>query len=180
MSGILDKNQGLFDPIKRYAFTNITTEDFTSAWGGAPITVKPNQTIELNQHLANKLTDELVDKIMIGNAKLDEVEYYKKHPDLAPNVYRSPKASSLGVPAARKVWEDQIIREMAIDEESPQVAVMRAELRAELRAQLSNEPSKTPPPVPTSLGEFSELGANGQTKHDDKPKKPIKVKEVKI
>lgn len=176
MSSLLEKNQGLFDPSKRFAFTNITTEDFSSAWGGAPIVVKPGQTIELSHHLAVKLTDELVDKIMIGNAKLDEVAYYKKNPNTAPNMYRAP--SSLGVPAARKVWEDQIVRELAIDEESPQIQVMRAELKAELEAQLAAQPSKTGVVVPTNLSEFSELGSNGQTAPPPAPA-PLKVKTIK-
>lgn len=176
MSHIVGKDQGLYDPTKRYAFTNITAEDFVSAWGGAPITIKAGQSVELTQHLANKLTDELVDKIMIGNVKLDEVEYYKKNPNTEPNRYRA--ASSLGVPAARKVWEDKIVRELAIDEESPQVQIMRAELRAELEAELKKEPTAAPVHVPTSLSEFSELGAGGATAKPTAKPKPLKVKTI--
>lgn len=171
MSQLLQKNQGLFDPSKRFAFTNITTEDFVSAWNGSPITIKAGVTVELPHHLANKLTDELVDKIIIGDAKLDEVT--KSQP-----YYRSPIGMSLGVPAARKVWEDQIVRELAVDEESPQVQVMRAELRAELEAELTKQPSREPIPVPTSLSEFSELSNDGTTQAEA-PKKPLRVKEIK-
>lgn len=175
MSHLVPKNAGLFDPSKRYAFTNITEEVFTSAWGGAPIVVQPGETVELSQHLANKLTDELVDKIMIGNIKMNEVEYYKNNPNTAPNMYRAP--SNLGVPAARKVWEDKIVRELAVDEESPQIQVMRAELKAQLKAELEAQPSKEPPKVPVSLEEFSELGDQGQTKTAPKPK-PLKLKTI--
>ncbi len=173
MSNLVGKSQGLYDPTKRYAFTNILSEDFVSAWGGAPIVVKAGQTIELQQYLANKLTDEMVDKIMIGNAKLDEVEYYKKNPNTAPNMYRA--ASSLGVPAARKVWEDKIVRELAVDEESPQIQVMRAELKAELEASLQAQPTKGSPVIPTDLKEFSELDQTGATATKPTPA-PLKVK----
>jgi hypothetical protein len=175
MSHLVGKNDGLFDPSKRFAFTNISEEVFTSAWGGAPIVVQPGQTVELPHHLANKLTDELVDKIMIGNVKMDEVEYYKKNPNTAPNMFRAP--NSLGVPAARKVWEDQIVRELAVDEESPQVQVMRAELKAQLEAELSAQPAREPVQVPTNIAEFSELNNVGQSKPAAAPK-PIKLKTV--
>lgn len=173
MSGLLGKNEGMFNPSLRFAFTNITDEDFVSAWGGSPITVKPHQTIELPHHLANKLTDELVDKIMIGNAKLDEVTYYKAHPDMQPNTYRA--ASSLGVPAARKVWEDQIVRLLELDEESPEIQVMRAQIKEELLADMSKETSREPVPVPSSIAEFAELGNTVEVA----PKKPLKVKTIK-
>src|ERR1700722_3052553 len=103
MSSLLKKTDGLFNPVLKFAFTNITDEDFVSAWNGVPITVKAGQTVTLPHHLAHKLTDELVDKIMITNIKTNETEYYKNNPNTAPNMYRAP--SSLGVPAARKVWE---------------------------------------------------------------------------
>lgn len=176
MSSILEKNAGLFNPALRFAFTNITEEVFVSAWNGSPITVKPGQTVELTHHLAVKLTDELVDKIMIGNAKIDEVSHYERNPGIAPNSYRA--ASSLGVPAARKVWEDQIVRQLEVDEESPEMQVMRAEIRAELQADMSQEKTSEPVHVPSSIEEFAELKEGGL---QEKPleKKPLKVKTIK-
>lgn len=176
MSSLLGKNDGLFNPSLRFAFTNITTEDFVSAWGGSPIIVKAGETVELNHHLANKLTDELVDKIMIGNAKLDEVTYYKNNPGTAPNAYRAP--SSLGVPAARKVWEDQIVRQLAVDEESPEIQVMRAQIKQELMADLSTEKSAEPVHVPSSLEEFSELREGGEKEEKPEPP-PLKIKKIR-
>lgn len=177
MSSLLGKNEGLFNPALRFAFTNITTEDFSSAWGGSPIVVKAGQTVELTHHLANKLTDELVDKIMIGAAKLDEVTYYKNNPNTAPNVYRAP--SSLGVPAARKVWEDQIVRPLAVDEESPEIQVMRAQIKEELMADLSAETAKGGPAIPTSLEEFAEL-KEGAPVESPKEKAPLRLKRIKV
>lgn len=174
MSSLIGKESGIFDPTKRFAFTNISDKDFVSAWGGSPITVPAGETVELPHHLANKFTDELVDAIMQGEAKMDEVEYYKNNPGAAPNSYRSPKGSSLGVPAARKFWEDQIVRELAVDEESPEIQVMRAKIKEEILADLSQEKSSEPVQVPTSLTEFAELGAP----EVKEPPKPLKVKRV--
>ncbi len=143
-----DKNdvlhpEGIYNPLLRFAFTNISEEELVSAWDGQPIKVPAGMTIELPHHLAVKLTKELVDKIMIGNAKLNEVEFYKNNPNAQMNTFRS--SSSLGVPAARKVWEEQICRQMEVDEESPQVQVMRSNIRAELMKDLSAEPSQGNP-----------------------------------
>lgn len=175
-----DKNdvmhpEGIFNPLLRFAFTNITEELFVSAWDGQPIKVPAGTTIELPHHLAVKMTKELVDKIMIGNAKLNEVEFYKNNPNTIANTYRS--ASSLGVPAARKVWEDQICRQMEVDEESPQVQVMRATIREELMKDLSAEPSSGTPlqGAPSGIGEFADLTKKSETVI----KADLKVKTVK-
>ena len=169
MRSYLEVSNGIYDPSRRFAFTNITAEVFSSAWDGSPITIQPNQTVELPHHLAVKLTGELVDKIMIGNAKLDEVQ--KNQP-----YYRSPLGTSLGVPEARKVWEDQILRELGRDEESPEIQIMRAQLKQEIMNDLTNadKPSE-PVAIPTTIGEFSELG-----KTEPAPlKKPLRVKTIK-
>ncbi len=176
MSSLVGKNDGLFNPALRFAFTNITTEDFASAWNGSPIIIKAGQTVELPHHLADKLTDELVNKIMIGKAKLDEVTYYKKNPNAAANTYRAP--SSLGVPAARKVWEDQIVRQLQVDEESPEIQVIRAQIREQLQADLKKETSKAPPNAPSSLEAFAEIKEGG-IEVPPPNKKPLKLKTVK-
>lgn len=177
MSYILGKDDGMFNPALRFAFTNITSEDFVSAWGGSEIRVKAGETIELPHHLANKLTDELVDKIMIGNAKLDEIEYYKNNPNTRPLEYRSP--SQLGVPAARRVWEDQIVRELEVDEESPEIQVMRAQIREEVLNDLKAESSSAPVQAPTSLSEFAELGKDKSVEKEAK-KPPMRTKKIKL
>ena len=160
---------GLFNPTLRFAFTNITSEDFLSYWDGQPITVKAGKTVEVSHHLAVKMTKEMVDKIMIGNAKLDEL----KNTTAINPQYRSPQGMSLGVPAARKIWEDQIIKELTPDEESPDIVEMRAKLKAEILAGQNKEQAQ-PVHIPTNLNEFAELGKD-EIKVD---KKPIKLKEV--
>lgn len=171
MSSLIGKNDGLYNPLKRFAFTNITADVFESAWDGSPIIVQPGQTIELPHHLADKLTDDLVNRIMIGDAKLDEVA--KNQP-----YYRSPKGSSLGVPAARKVWEDQIVRELQVDEESPEIQVMRAKIREEVLADLKKEPAKTEITLP-SMTEFAEI-REGAPQAEKPAKRAYKVKTIKV
>ncbi len=167
--------QGIYNPLLKFAFTNITEEEFVSAWGGEPIKIPAGQSVELTHHLAAKLTKELVDKIMIGNAKLDEVTFYKNNPGVQINTYRAN--SSLGVPAARKVWEDQICHLMAPDEESPQTQLMRIKIKEELMRDLQAEPASGSPLdlAPTSIGEFADLNGNHQ---ENVEKAPMTLKKA--
>jgi hypothetical protein len=175
MKSFLEVN-GIYNPTLRFAFTNITEEPFTSAWDKAPIVIPAGETVELPHHLAVKLTTEMVDSIMIGQAKVNEVEYYKKNPGTPINMYRAP--ASLGVPAARKVWEDQILRQLDIDEESPQVQVMRAQIKAELMADLTKETAGPVQGISVNPMEFAELKENAVTP-EPVAKKPLKVKAIK-
>lgn len=176
---LLHPRQGLYNPLLKFAFTNITEEPFTIQWNGAIVTVvAAGVTVELPHYLAVKCVKELVDKIMIGNAKLNELEFYSKNINAIPNTYRAP--SSLGVPAARKVWEDKIVRLMEPDEESPQTQIMRAQLKEEIMRDLSAEPANANPleNAPKSISEFADLHAD---KQPETPKKSnIKIKTIKI
>lgn len=138
MRSFLDIENGVFDPTRRFAFTNITAEDFRSTWDGRPIDVKAGQTVELPHHLAVKLTGELVDKIMYGEAHMDEVQ--KNTP-----YYRSPKYSSVGIPQARKVWEDKILQELDVDQQSPEFQIIASKIGEELKRDMSSEKSIEPP-----------------------------------
>lgn len=174
MTSFLDVKDGIYDPRKRFAFTNITDEVFNSKWDGSPIVVKSQQTVELPHHLAVKMTREIVDRIMIGAAKVDEEAYKEKHPD-AP-FYRSVKGMQMGIPEMRKPFEDAVLRELSVDEESPEIQVMRAQIKQELMADLSQEKSTGAPHIPSSLAEFAELGK----KTEEAPKPAIKLQEVKV
>lgn len=176
LQDLLYIRQGIYNPLLKFAFTNITEEEFVSAWGGEPIKIPAGQTVELPHHLAAKLTKELVDKIMIGNAKLQEMEFYKNNPNVQINSYRAP--SSLGVPAARKVWEDQIVHLMAPDEESPQVQLMRIKIKEELMRDLQAEPSSGSPldSAPKNLADFADLQTE---KEPEVEKEPMKLKKTK-
>lgn len=147
MSSYLTPKDGIYDPSKRFAFTNITDEPFTFQWGGTPITVKPKGTVELPHHLAILATKNLVDKIMGAEAREDELKTRKSNKD---PYWRSPKGISVGVPEARKPYEDKILRELKLDEESPEVAVMRAQIKEQLMADMSQE--KAAPVTKMSVG----------------------------
>lgn len=176
LQDILFIRQGIYNPMLRFAWTNITEEEFVSAWGGEPIKIPAGQTVELTHHLAAKLTKELTDKIMIGNAKLNEIEFYKNNPNVQINTYRAN--SSLGVPAARAIWDNQICRLLAPDEESPQTQLMRIKIKEELLRDLKAEPASGSPldNAPTGLGEFADLS----NKEEVIEKKPMKLKKVSV
>lgn len=75
---------------------------------------------------------------MINNAKLDEIEGRK-----TDRFYRG--VNMMGIPAARKVYEDQIVRELQIDEESPQIAVLKAQIRDQVLSDIENSAKKAAP-----------------------------------
>jgi hypothetical protein len=171
-NNVLNPDSGVYNPLLRFAFTNITEEPFEIRWNGEHVTtVQKDQTVELPHHLAVVCTKQLVDKIMIANAKLSEIEFYQKNPNMQSNSFRA--SSSLGVPSARKVWEDRICRVMEVDEESPQVQIMRAQIKAELQADLSAQPSQGSPldNAPKSISEFADL-----TKKEEKEEKQSSIK----
>lgn len=174
---LIGKTEGMFDPTKRFAFTNIMTEDFRSGWNSVPVIVKPGETIEISNvtpipgaghALAVLMTNQLIDQIIIGEAKLDEVT--KNQP-----YYRSPKGMSLGVPAAREIWEKQIIRELDPEEESPALQTIRKQLREEIETGITAKQETAPVHIPTNISEFAELGSV----KEEKVVKPAKVKTLK-
>ncbi len=138
MSSHLFPKEGVYNPLKRFAFTNITDDLFTFHWDGKPISVKAHDTIELPHHLMYIAATKLVDKIMINDAKRDEEEGKK-----TDRFYRG--RNMMGVPDARKVYEDQIVRELEVDEESPQIAVLKAQIRDQVLNDLEVGAKKAAP-----------------------------------
>lgn len=141
---------GVFDPLLRFAFTNVSSEDFKSFWNGRPVTVKAGDTVKLTHHLAVKFLKELVDQIIIGEAKLDETNFYKNNPNALVNTYRSKKGLDLGIPAKRKEWEDKIIKQLPMEQDALQLEIMRSEFIETLSNDLKKEPSKEPVSVPSA------------------------------
>lgn len=159
MSFLIDaKNPSIFNPNRRFAWTNITDEDFTAQWDGQVImTIKPNQTVELPHHLANKFTDELVDRIIIGDIKKEEDKMAKNNPNV---IARSKRGMSLGVPETRKVYEDKIVKEIEVDLNDPQVALMRAQVRETVMGDIARAQEKAPALSSVPVGgpsEFADL-----------------------
>lgn len=136
-SNIWVKN-GIYDPSKRFAFTNITDESFTFTWAKRPITVAPHETVELPHHLAVLATTDLVDRIMLKEAQVKTIEQQRLNPG-----YKAPnQAGSLGVPAARDPWEKKILKELPPrDDNDAQLQVTRARITEELQRDLAKENS---------------------------------------
>lgn len=154
MSSYLTVKNGIYDPSKRFAFTNVTDKDFVFSWGGNPITVKPKDTVEMPHHLAVLATTKLVDQIMLGEARQDELTMRKENKD---PYWRSPKGISVGVPEARKPYEDKILRELQPDEENPQFAIQRARMKEELLRDLSAEKAEPVSKIVVSPEQFAEI-----------------------
>jgi hypothetical protein len=159
MSSNFDVKQGIYDPTKRFAFTNITTEPFTFTWGKTPITVKAGETIELPHHLAVLATKQLVDLVMMKEVKEEEdkVKLETKNP-----YFRSQHGSSLGIPAAREVWEKKIVKELTPSESKiseSQMGVIRSELKDTLTRDLKAENSPT-------ISKVSDVGMTKQAFED--------------
>jgi len=153
MSSNLTLKEGIYDPTRQFAFTNITDNEFVSAWGGSPIKVKAHQTITLPHHLAVKLTIELVDKIMSEELKV--VHDANRAKD--PNWKAGQGAGSMGIPAIRKVWEDKILRELEIDEERPEIQILRSQIKEQLLNDMSQEKAKSVDNVKVVPGEFASI-----------------------
>lgn len=154
MSSYLTVKNGIYDPSKRFAFTNISSTDFTFSWGGKPITVKTGDVVEMPHHLAVLATGKLVDQIMMGIAREDEIKMRLENKD---PYWRSPKGISVGIPEARKPYEDKVLRELAPDEENPQTAMMRASMREQLMHDLSAEKAQTIDKISVPLEQFAEI-----------------------
>lgn len=154
MTSFLDKKMGIYNPAKRYGFKNITDKPFTFTWGGHPITVKAGEEIEVPEHYAMVATQKLVDQIMQEEVTAEEK---KMRAELKDPYWRSPKGISLGIPAARKPYEDKVLRELAFDEENPQVQVMRAQIREQILSDIDNA-QKPKVPVETVVANFAQSG----------------------
>lgn len=156
MSSNIWLKNGIYDPSKRFAFTNITDEDFTFRWADNPIKVKAGETVELPHHLAVIATTQLVDKIMIGEVHEEEL---KVRSETRNPSYRSPRGISLGVPAAREPYEKKILKELEPRSGTDsQFQIIRAQKAEEILRDLRAENSSTPPVLPaSSLKDFEDV-----------------------
>jgi hypothetical protein len=131
-----------------------------------PTTVKPHQTIEVAHHIAVLATKKLCDQIMMGDVKKEEDIYKAAHP--SEPYHRSPRASSVGVPMARKPIEDKILRELQVDEESPEISMMRAEMKEQLMNDLSKEKAAPASEIRIDPVEFADIDESKISKKSKK------------
>lgn len=141
MTSFLTKKDGIYDPLARYGFTNIDTEPFDFKWGGQSIIVQPGQEVEMPEYMAITATQHLVDRVMLKEIHEEEVEMRQKRKE---PFWRSPRGLSFGIPAARKPYEDKVLRKLALDEESPQVAIMKAQIREQVLKDINAKENKEP------------------------------------
>lgn len=164
MSSFLDKvfnektgkyeERGMYDPTKRYGFKNISNETFTFTWDRNPITVQPGQEVELPEHLAILATHKLVDKVMQDEIHAEEKKVRAETKD---PYWKNPKGISMAVPHARKIYEDKIIRLLKVDEQSPQIQILRAQAKEQILNDLSNG-QKAPAPLEAVIGSIAQSG----------------------
>lgn len=154
MASYLTVRDGVYDPKKRFAFTNITNEDFSFSWNGAENVVKAGDTVELPHHLAILATQKLVDKIMLGEAWEENAPIHEKTPWVD-----GKKNMSLGVPEARKPYEDKILKEIPFDEASSQFKILASQQIEQIKKDLSSEPAQPVQEFTPSTGEFAELNS---------------------
>lgn len=157
MSSNLWVKNGVYDPTRRFAFTNITSEEFTFKWGDSPIKVKAGETLELPHHLAVLATTRLVDNIM--NKEINEEEVKMRAETRNPH-YRSPRGLSPGIPAAREPYETKILRELKPDEtkiSESQLGVIRSELKETLVKDMKAEPAPSISKLTVANKEFEDI-----------------------
>lgn len=172
MSSFLDVKDGIFLPAQRFSFSNITTKPFASRWGGIPVVVGPGETIEISDHtpfmgvgmghcLSVKFTKELVDNIFADKAKIIQNEGDSSHKP-GDIVFNRPTVGMMaGVPEQRKIYEDQILKKLDIDEEDGSVKLLKKQMvdqltaNAERKEGVSYEPEKGFSEIPK--GGFSEV-----------------------
>ncbi len=156
MSSDLWIKQGIYDPTKRFAFTNIADKPFTFTWNKTPITVKAGEEIELPHHLAVLATTQLVDQIMQDDVKQEEE---KMKVELRNPQYRSHRAMSAGIPAMRKPIEDKICRELKPNESKITESQLGI-IRAELKEKIMDDIKKSEPAAPISGSVMAGIIAN--------------------
>lgn len=108
--------EGMYNPVVRFAFTNILDENFVSAWNSRPYVVKPRETVKLPHHLAAKFTREIVDILM----------------------NRDNKGLLMAVPENRKPYENKVLS-MLPQEESMEMEVMKNEFIEELERDINRK-----------------------------------------
>ncbi len=153
MASFLTLKEGIYDPKKRFAVTNILSEDFKFSWDGVENTIKSGDTVELPHHLMVLVVTKMVDKLMLEEAWEANKKIHKTTPWVDSN-----KNMSLGVPEARKVYEDKIVKEIPFDEASSQFKIISSQQMEQIKKDLQAEPAQPVNSFSPSREEFAELG----------------------
>jgi len=128
--------EGMYNPLVRFAFTNVLDTEFKSYWNSRPFTVKPHETVKLTHHLAVKFTKELVDKLMF----LDK------------------KPESLAIPELRKPYENKVLALLPFEDEN-QLEIIKGDFLDQIARDTSRpegEPDAQSPAETISL-DFNDM-----------------------
>ena len=149
--------QGMFDPTKRYSFTNITEEPFQFGWNGINIDVAPGESIEIPQYLAYQANNKMIDSLIMAKNKKD----LDKIRETNPAYLTPPGAGMMGVPAYRETFEKLIIKELPPKSgNDAKLDIIRAKeiVMADIkRSQQEVQPIET---IKVAQTEFAELNEN--------------------
>lgn len=110
----------VFDPERRFVFTNWTDEEFKGYWDKREYVFKAGDVRELPMYLAYHFCKHLIDR-----------ELHKQNRDMA-----------VADPEARRPLEEKTIREIMANEESPERVALREEIRKEVMAQIGEAVSE--------------------------------------
>lgn len=137
MSSHLELKEGIYDPLRQFAITNINDEDYELLWDSKVVArLKPGDTVQLPHHLAVIAAVQIADIAIFKEIHEDE----KAH--ASTPYYKSPKGSNLYIPNARKPYEDRIIKEIDVDTTAVQYQVIAAQKREEILSDLNAENAK--------------------------------------
>lgn len=149
MSSFLTLKEGIYDPLRRFAITNIDTEVYELRWDSRVVArLQPGDTVELPQHLAVLAAVDIADRVIMREVQADE----KAHPGTPSKL-----VSKMLVPTARKEVEDKIIKEIEVDREAPQYQILVSQKREELLADLNSENAKPISTVSLSTDDLASI-----------------------
>ncbi len=126
MASFYQKKEGIYDPGQRFSITNISDKPHPIKWNNSVVyIIKPGEAIEVSDAtpvpgsgmgdaLAHKIQKEITDMVMLGEAKAEEVQRNLPY-------YKSPLGMQLGIPNARKPYEDRILRPLPANESSVKI-----------------------------------------------------------
>ena len=126
--------EGMFNPIARFAFTNVLDEDFSSKWSGQTHAVKAHQTVKLPHYLAAKFTKEIVDILM----------------------NRDNRELFMAVPAMRKPYEDRVLA-LLPDEQSTELEIIKSQFIEQLQRDTARPEGVPDEPVDNLELDFDDL-----------------------
>ena len=142
----------LYDNSQRYRFTNIDDEPFVGLWDGREfVTVPSGGSVTLPEAQAITYAKELCTRVMFKEEK------EKFIPNMREATWEESQKTRVGIPMARKPYEDRILQHLELNDETPEVQAMRSEMREQLMRDLNAQVSTDAPKGPAALKDLNVL-----------------------